>query len=472
MHLISDESLVALLVVLRWEKADGAMAPQPPGPSSERLFHDVTPGRALIGNTDGVGVRRRSDCREESGSGGIREGAQISVLGSGIDHCRGWLVVQAGDERTWVREEYIIGAELSVTIDPRTLYVGNTGGVGVRIRSECDDEMGKGGIADGSIFVVVAAGTDACNGWLLGTTDTGHTSWIRARYLVDSLSTVETDSSPSGTTPTAVAPGLESPEVSQEPPQVGYGRPLEASDTFSLGSLQDDVIRVQGRPDRIDTYSALGYETWGYGRSTIDIGTSGRRVLSWNNEGNLKIVMRPGSNVTQGTSYTRGSHQDDVLRLQGTPNEINVYSAFGYETWEYGRSTIDIGTSGQRVLSWNNEGNLKIMMRPGSNVTQGTSYTGGSHQDDVLRLQGTPDEINVYSALGYETWEYGRSTIDIGTSGQRVLSWNNEGNLKIVMRPGSNVTQGTSYTRGSHQDDVLRLQGTPDEIKRVLCFWV
>ena len=77
-----------------------------------------------------------------------------------------------------------------------------------------------------------------------------------------------------------------------------------------------------------------------------------------------------------------------------------MYSVFGYETWEYGRSTIDIGTSGRRVLSWNNEGNLKIMMRPGSNVTQGTSYTGGSHQDDVLRLQGTPDEINVYSVLG------------------------------------------------------------------------
>ena len=456
--------LVVLLVVRTWDRAeDPARAPQPPASSSERSFHDVTPVRALIGNTDGVGVRSRSDCRQESGSGGIREGTQIIVLGNGIDHCRGWLVVEDGDERTWVREEYIIGAEPSVTLDPRTLYVGNTGGVGVRSRSECDNEVGKGGIADGSSFVVVAAGTDACTGWLLGTTDTGRTSWIRARYLIDSLSTVDTDSSPTGTTSAAAATELESPEVSQEPPQIGYG-PSEASDTFSLGSLQDEVIRVQGRPDQIDSYSALGYETWEYGRSTIDIGASGRRVLSWNNEGNLKITMRPGSNITQGASYTRGSHQDDVLRLQGTPDEINVYSASGYETWEYGRSTIDIGASGRRVLSWNNEGNLKITMRPGSNITQGASYTRGSHQDDVLRLQGTPDEINVYSASGYETWEYGRSTIDIGASGRRVLSWNNEGNLKITMRPGSNITQGASYTRGSHQDDVLRLQGTPDEI--------
>ena len=146
--------------------------------------------------------------------------------------------------------------------------------------------------------------------------------------------------------------------------------------------------------------------------------------------------MQPGRN-TGGTSYfTRGSHQDDVLRLQGTPSSINRYESLGVATWSYGRSTVEIDLRSKRVIEWSNSGNLKVRMQPGRN-TGGTSYfTRGSHQDDVLRLQGTPSSINRYESLGVATWSYGRSTVEIDLRSKRVIEWNNSGNLKVRMQPG------------------------------------
>ena len=130
-----------------------------------------------------------------------------------------------------------------------------------------------------------------------------------------------------------------------------------------------------------------------------------------------KTAFKPAPHISPA-----GSRQDDVLRIQGTPDEINRYDALGHEVWQYGRSTINISTRSQQVVQWSNAGrNLKVRLEPGSNTT-GTSYfTRGSHQDDVLRIQGTPDEINRYDALGHEVWQYGRSTINISTRSQQVV---------------------------------------------------
>ena len=99
--------------------------------------------------------------------------------------------------------------------------------------------------------------------------------------------------------------------------------------------------------------------------------------------------------------FTRGSHQDDVLRIQGTPDQINRYDALGHEVWRYGRSRVDVSTRSQQVLVWSNDGgNLRVRLEPGPNVTGAEYFTRGSHQDDVLRIQGTPDQINRYDALG------------------------------------------------------------------------
>ncbi|MBT8036665.1 MAG: hypothetical protein KJO21_03885 [Verrucomicrobiae bacterium] len=239
-----------------------------------------------------------------------------------------------------------------------------------------------------------------------------------------------------------------------------------AQNNFSMGSAKGDVLKIMGKPDKVNRYEALGYESWKYGWSTVKISTRNDRVLEWQNKGNLKVSFAAGRNITQATRYTRGSHKDDVLRLQGTPDGINRYEALGYESWKYGWSTVKISTRNERVLEWQNKGNLKVSLTAGKNITQATYYTRGSHKDDVLRLQGTPENINRYKALGYESWKYGWSTVKISTRNDRVLEWQNQGNLKVRLAAGRNITQATRYTRGSHKDDVLRLQGTPGNINR------
>ena len=133
--------------------------------------------------------------------------------------------------------------------------------------------------------------------------------------------------------------------------------------------------------------------------------------------------------------FTRGSHKDDVLRLQGTPSSIDRYDSLRKEIWRYGLSTVEIDLRSGRVLQWSNfRGNLKVELPPGGNTTGASYFTRGSHKDDVLRLQGTPSSIDRYDSLGKEIWRYGLSTVEIDLRSGRVLQWSNfRGNLKVGM---------------------------------------
>ena len=244
------------------------------------------------------------------------------------------------------------------------------------------------------------------------------------------------------------------------------GNNVTTSRTFTEGSHKDDVLRLQGTPDQISKYPSLGHEVWTYGRSRIEISTRNNRVLQWTDRGNLKVGLQPGNDVTTSRTFTEGSHKDDVLRLQGTPDQISKYPSLGHEVWTFGRSRVEISTTNNRVLQWTDRGNLKVGLQPGINVTTSRTFTEGSHKDDVIRLQGTPEQISKYPSLGHEVWTYGRSRVEISTRSNRVLQWNNRGNLKVSMSPGTNITDSNQFKRGSHKDDVLRLQGTPDQISR------
>ncbi len=82
-------------------------------------------------------------------------------------------------------------------------------------------------------------------------------------------------------------------------------------------------------------------------------------------------------------------------------------------------------------------------------ASQAASYfTLGSHKDDVLKVQGTPDSINRYTALGHEVWRYGFSTVDFSIRNNRVVEWSNYGNLKIKLEPGRNVTTTKAPRQG------------------------
>ena len=167
-------------------------------------------------------------------------------------------------------------------------------------------------------------------------------------------------------------------------------------------------------------------------------------------------------------SFTFGSHKDDVLRIQGTPTQVNRYDAIGFYKWQYGSSQVTFDASTDRVTEWDNYGgNLRVGSTPGPNVTESTSFTFGSHKDDVLRIQGTPTQVNRYDAIGFYKWQYGSSQVTFDASTDRVTEWDNYGgNLRVGSTPGPNVTESTSFTFGSHKDDVLRIQGTPTQVNR------
>ena len=250
---------------------------------------------------------------------------------------------------------------------------------------------------------------------------------------------------------------------SNRPSNTNLGASTVPKTYFTRGSHKNDVLRIHGTPKSITKYS--DHEVWRYDSSSVDISTRDQRVTEWNNaSGNLKVTLNPGSNITTNNYFSRGSHLDDVLRVQGTPKSINKYS--DHEVWRYGSSSVDISTRDQRVTEWNNaSGNLKVTLNPGSNITTNNYFSRGSHLDDVLRVQGTPKSINKYS--DHEVWRYGSSSVDISTRDQRVTEWNNaSGNLKVTLNPGSNITTNNYFSRGSHLDDVLRVQGTPKSINK------
>ena len=66
-----------------------------------------------------------------------------------------------------------------------------------------------------------------------------------------------------------------------------------------------------------------------------------------------------------GSYFTRGSSQDEVLSVQGTPTEINTYQALGREYWYYGYSRVTFSLPDGRVMEWSNTGNLKVKLLPG-----------------------------------------------------------------------------------------------------------
>lgn len=144
--------------------------------------------------------------------------------------------------------------------------------------------------------------------------------------------------------------------------------------TFTIGSSRDDVIRIQGTPDAIFTADYSGYEEFRYEFSTVKISLKTKKVLEWSNlSENLKVRLNPGANTTSSNYYTKGSHRDDVLRIQGTPDAIFTAEYSGYEEFRYDFSTVKISLRTKQVLEWNNlSKNLKVRLEPSdNNLTKG-----------------------------------------------------------------------------------------------------
>jgi curved DNA-binding protein CbpA len=179
---------------------------------------------------------------------------------------------------------------------------------------------------------------------------------------------------------------------------------------FSIGSSQEEVLAIQGPPDKI-----LGL-AWIYGDSTVTMYNG--KVDSFVNKGNLKVKdetiktlkVAPLSKYSLGY-FTLGSTKDEVLAVQGTPTQIGEYR------WWYSTSSVDFEKG--RVVGWNSSilDPLKVKMIPTSSTVVNRDYfTLGSTKDEVLAVQGTPTQIGEYR------WWYGTSSVDFEKG--RVVGWN------------------------------------------------
>jgi hypothetical protein len=140
--------------------------------------------------------------------------------------------------------------------------------------------------------------------------------------------------------------------------------------------------------------------------------------------------------------FTVGSGMNDVRHLQGKPEEIIPGPRMGGETWRYGPSSIVFSVRAA-VVEWDDyAGRFRKIMLDSGHGTEAESFTVGSHMDDVIRLQGTPDRIVNNLFLHQQLWYYGASVVKVNSSTGLVQSWNNaEGNLKSA-NPKPNKSSG------------------------------
>lgn len=186
----------------------------------------------------------------------------------------------------------------------------------------------------------------------------------------------------------AVVPGYDPAgrEILGGPSPAGAGK----AETFTLGSSEKDVLRVQGPPDK------AGGGRWSYGLSEVRFQDG--RVTGYDNfDGRLRVALVPSagsgrSGAAAANYFTLGSTKDDVLRVQGTPTGVRG------AVWHYGFSSVRF--SEDRVVSYDNSfGNLKVRLVPSREYLEkagGTApsfFTVGSSADEVLAVQGTPTSI-------------------------------------------------------------------------------
>jgi peptidoglycan hydrolase-like protein with peptidoglycan-binding domain len=218
---------------------------------------------------------------------------------------------------------------------------------------------------------------------------------------------------------------------------------------LAVGGTKDDVVRLQGRPQTQTVYSEIDEEVWNYPGGQVTFSIRTQRVTHLNNFGNgLKVaghvnVSRNYSSQTQSGSnhLSIGSHKDDVLRLQGRPQNQTVYSEIDEEVWNYPGGQVTLSTHTQRVTHLNNFANgLRVYGHsknpqnyPSQSQSSNNYFSIGSHKDDVLRLQGSPQTQTVYREIDEEVWNYPGGQVTFSTRTQRVTHFNNYANgLKVI----------------------------------------
>ncbi len=123
---------------------------------------------------------------------------------------------------------------------------------------------------------------------------------------------------------------------------------------FSLGSTKDQVRAAQGEPDKV--MDALGI--WSYGFSNVTF-RKHKVVGYWDVDGNLNVELVPGDAAAAAKAkavgtYGIGATKDDVIGVEGTPNQIESVID---EQWHYGRASYVSFDGRGNVKGWSNFNN-------------------------------------------------------------------------------------------------------------------
>ncbi len=215
------------------------------------------------------------------------------------------------------------------------------------------------------------------------------------------------------------------PEATPEPPRPQPVDPLRksippfagpASELITIGSTQEDVLRIQGSPE------VVRGQTWVYGVS--ELGFKEGRVVRYNNfDGSLKVRVLPSRAMPSPPPavYTIGSSMDEVLAIQGTPTRMEG------NRWLYG--FCELRFKDGRLSEYDNFfGDLKIRLSPGKAGTGSQNerfFTVGSTAEEVLLAQGTPTSIKG------NLWYYEMSNV-VFRKGKVQYVFNSSGNLRFV----------------------------------------
>jgi hypothetical protein len=213
---------------------------------------------------------------------------------------------------------------------------------------------------------------------------------------------------------------------------------------FSLFSHRDEVIALLGRPDRFEK------NLLGYGFSSVYLDDD--QVIGWleSPDNPLKVVLLPRQE-TDKMFFTVGSSKDEVLAIQGTPDQYRL----GTRMFKYGDSSVYFRHD--KVVNWHQAPSspLTAKLLPTQHV-QAEYFTVGSSKDVVLSVQGTPDQFSE------TTFNYGYSTVTF--KDEVVVSWlqSKTSPLKVRIEP-TEPTQADFFKVGSSMNEVLAAQGTPDQ---------
>jgi hypothetical protein len=211
-------------------------------------------------------------------------------------------------------------------------------------------------------------------------------------------------------------PGLPQPGVPETSPRPGASPGGSQTEFISVGSSQEDVLRIQGPPQ------VVRGQTWVYGVS--ELGFKEGRVVRYNNfDGSLRVRVLPSGGLPDPPPrfYTIGSSADEVLAVQGTPTRMDG------NRWTYGFSEIRFKDG--KVEEYDNFfGDLKVRLMSPQTASTGQAmgfFTVGSTAGEVLAVQGTPTSIRG------NLWYYQMSSV-LFRKGKVQYVFNSSGNLRFV----------------------------------------